>query len=151
LYSFVDLAFLLLIAISQIDINLRDQLDLGELTVPRIVTSVATPLALDVRERWRLSVHPPEDEAVGPFALVPMDRSAVDQRMGAEALRARLDALRQAHSRKPLLAPHETSHSRDLLTAAALLEERWPGRRSVAIVPEDPSAAEGLPTVSAGP
>jgi hypothetical protein len=152
LYSFVDLAFLLLIAMSQLDLDLRASVDLGEITIPNIVTSAATPLSADARERWQLRVHPPEDEAAGPFALVVMGAGAVDERIGVEALRASLDALQQERGPKPLLAPHKTSHSRDLLLAVALLEERWPSRRSVILAPEEEaSAADSLPAVSAGP
>ena len=34
---------------------------------------------------------------------------------------------------RPVLAPHEDSRSQDLLDAAALIEEFWPGRRRVTV------------------
>ena len=37
------------------------------------------------------------------------------------------------HGEKPMLAPHEDSRSQDMLAAAALLEEMWPGRRRAAV------------------
>jgi hypothetical protein len=153
LYSFVDLAFLLLLALSQLDLNLDpiETVELGEISIPRIATAIAQPLDSTAPERWQLRVHPPEEGEGGPFALVPVGGSGADQRLGVEALRTRLAALRASPDRKPLLAPHETSHSRDLLTAVALLEELWPSRRNVAIDPEGPPEVENLPVVSAGP
>jgi hypothetical protein len=45
LYSFVDLAFLLLITLSQLDVDLSDPaLDLGEIAVPEIATTAAEDL-----------------------------------------------------------------------------------------------------------
>lgn len=151
MYSFVDLAFLLLIALSQLDINPRETVDLGEITIPRIATSAAAPLASDASERWQLSVHPPEPGIEGPFALSPVGGDGVGERLGAAALRLGLDSLRLQHSGKPLLVPQETSHSRDLLTAVALLEERWPNGRRAIIAPQDSSIADSLPVVSTGP
>ena len=44
-------------------------------------------------------------------------------------------SLRDADEPRPLLAPHGDSRSEDLLAAASLVEELWPGRRRATIAP----------------
>ncbi len=147
LYSFVDLAFLLLITLSQLDVDLSDQaLDLGDIAVPEIVTTAAEDLPPEAQRRWQLRVHPPEEADVGPFTLAlragsaPGQEAEQEERLDLAALQRRLAGLREAQAAKPLLAPHQDSRSHDLLAAAASLEERWPSGRRAMIAP-----------VSAGP
>lgn len=138
LFSFVDLAFLMLIAMTQLagDVGAEPP-DLGEIVVPRIGEEGA-PGKLDAgaSEAWQLRIYPPEADRspsvahAGPYALIKGD--APDQ----EIVRADLDSLRDDIAAlfadgdaKPLLAPHEDSRSQDLLDAVALLEEQWPSRR----------------------
>ena len=54
-------------------------------------------------------------------------------RIQHEALRIQLLSLKNDQGLKPVLAPHEDSRSQDMLEAAALLEEMWPGRRRAAV------------------
>jgi hypothetical protein len=134
LFSFVDLAFLLLLALTQIGVEPGGvTLDLGEILVPRIRTEEARDLPASPERRWQLRVHPP---ATGPtpFELAgpPGDAAA---RVGVEELRERLARLHQAGERRPLLAPHGDSRTQDLLAAANLVEEIWPGRRRVLTTP----------------
>ena len=128
LFSFVDLAFLMVIAMTQI--ANPGAVDLGELIVPRIAseqTEAAPPAA---RKGWQLRVHPPV-EFEGPFQLVRSSDAvdAVVTRLDEEALRERLAELDSLGSDKPALAPHEDSRSHDMLKAVELLETHWPTRR----------------------
>ncbi len=139
LFSFVDLAFLLLIAMTQIGGDGQDiSVELGEIVVPRVSEAATTELPTRVAERWQLRVHPGGSEDA-PFELV--DPAALDPAAGGEArlapaaLRARLADLQQAGADKPLLAPHAESHSQDLLLAASALEELWPRRRRATVAP----------------
>ena len=59
LFSFVDLAFLLLIAMTQIAGAADRKPDLGEFKVPRIHEDSTAQLPDGARERWQLRVHPP--------------------------------------------------------------------------------------------
>jgi hypothetical protein len=143
LFSFVDLAFLLLVAITQVvEVGDQGELSLGEIVVPRIRTESATPLAHDDTERWLVRVHPLEAQATGVFgvALRHSDRAATPGKLDLPLLTQRLDALSDQGVGKPLLAPHSDARAADLLAAVALIESRWPSARLATIAP-----------VSAGP
>jgi hypothetical protein len=138
LFSFVDLAFLMLIAMTQLapDPNARIP-DLGEMIVPRIGATASTEMGSSAVEVWQLRVHPPQSEVPDPpFELVKIqDGVAQDDgvRIDVPELRVALATLKEERGLKPMLAPHEDSRSQDMLEAAALLEESWPGRRRAAV------------------
>lgn len=149
LFSFVDLAFLLLIAFTQIGSEIDpDALDVAQLEIPRI-ESDGEPLAgSSVAGVWQLRVLPlaagePADESRAPFELVePGVASDVSRPIGVGELASQLDLLRDRRAEKPLLAPHRDSRSEDLLVAVGLLEDTWQSDRSVAVVPR-PAVATG--------
>ena len=134
LFSFVDLAFLLLIAMTQIGVDSNGvSLELGEILIPRIESEATRDLADCSAARWQLRVHPADPANTTPFELAdPAEEgTASDHRHDTAALRERLDALHAEGAAKPLLAPHEDSRSQDMLDAVGLLEELWPsGRRA---------------------
>ena len=137
LFSFVDLAFLMLIAMTQLAPDPGARMpDLGEMIVPRIGETASTELATAAAESWQLRVHPPVADAVSPYELVRFIdgvSQADGTRIFEEALRLQLADLRNAKGTRPMLAPHEDSRSQDMLEAAALIEEMWPGRRRAAV------------------
>ncbi|MDJ0850197.1 MAG: hypothetical protein QNK04_17640 [Myxococcota bacterium] len=136
LFSFVDLAFLMLIAMTQVASRASGP-DLGEVLVPRLQTEATVDLPTDAPARWQLRVHPVE-EGEPAFELVQAADAAAPsdgERMLAASLRTRLAELAAASEEKPLLAPHRNSRSEDLLTAAGLLEEQWPRRRRATVLP----------------
>lgn len=138
LFSFVDLAFLMLIAMTQLGRDVRpDAPDLGEMVVPRIGVETTTDLATGSSEAWQLRVHPRAEHSDGTFELVRAGGSPDGLRSESfedvAGLRARLAELEAARGQRPLLAPHQDSRSQDMLDAAALLEEIWPGRRRVTV------------------
>ena len=62
LFSFVDLAFLLLIAMTQIGVDAGGiSLELGEVLVPRIHSGETLALPSGAEERWQLRVHPADE------------------------------------------------------------------------------------------
>lgn len=133
LFSFLDLALLMLIAMTQLAPDKPPEIpDLGQMVVPRIGEAGSDELASESVEVWQLRVHPPEEGASSPYELVRVqDGQAIDEgrRIEGAALRTELAGLKTANGRKPMLAPHEDSRSQDMLEAAALLEEIWPGPR----------------------
>jgi len=138
LFSFVDLAFLLMIAMTQLAQDAPGP-DLGDIIVPRIEESAAAPTNEQKDPPWQLRVHPPDaGGAEPPFELV---RGARDETVEAPPqltlaeLHAQLAQVKMSGQTKPLLAPHEDSRSQDMLDAVAALEAQWPGRRRVAISP----------------
>jgi len=135
LFSFVDLAFLLLIAMTQLAEDTPRPPDLGELVVPRIDREAAASLPGDAARLWQLRIHPPGDEAPFELTLSAGGEALESLRAPLPELRARLEALKRSDDRKPLLAPHRDSRSQDLLDAVAVLEMLWPGTRRAAVAP----------------
>ena len=128
LFSFVDLAFLMLIAMTQL--ANPGAIDLGELIVPKIATEQTDAAPAAARDGWQLRVHPPSD-VEGPFQLVrSVDAvEAAVVRIDEVALHEQLRELDGAGGGKPALAPHEDSRSHDMLKAVELLEAYWPSKR----------------------
>ncbi len=158
LFSFVDLAFLLLIAFTQIGPeNEANDLIIGQIDVPQINSPAAALPADLARTSWKLRVHPlvrNEDDTIrapyeliepGPGGTADLDGQKADQ-IDAVELTARLQLLRKRHLGKPILAPHRDSRSEDLLIAVGLLEEVWLGDRKVTVIPGN-SVAAAPPTV----
>ena len=137
LFSFVDLAFLMLIAMTQLAPDPGAKIpNLGEMIVPKVGAAASTEMGDSAAEVWQLRVHPPEEEATSPYELVRVMGGEVAEdgaRIEADALRVQLADLKAGSLAKPMLAPHEDSRSQDMLEAAAMLEELWPGRRRAAV------------------
>lgn len=131
LFSFVDLAFLLLIAMTQVAADPGP--DLGELPLPRIAEESATALPAQAPTRWQIRIYPPDRSDEPPFELVGPQAEA--QRLDGPALRARLAALHGSGQKRPLLAPHQDARSQDLLDAVSWIEGAWPGRRRATVAP----------------
>jgi hypothetical protein len=138
LFSFVDLAFLSMIAMTQIvsDVQ-KPQPDLGELVIPSVGGEVAAELSLAAKEQWQLRVLPPDPESTGPYELI--HRSADESgevaatgegvRLSIADINQALEQLERDVGTKPLLAPHKDSRSQDLLDAASAIESLWPTQR----------------------
>ena len=137
LFSFVDLAFLMLIAMTQLAPDPGAKIpDLGEMIVPRVGAAASTEMGNAAAESWQLRVHPPVESEASPYELVRfVEGIAQDdgQRIESDALRLELADLKSGRGTRPMLAPHEDSRSQDMLEAAALIEEMWPGRRRAAV------------------
>ena len=133
LFSFLDLALLMLVAMTQLAPDKVPEVpDLGQMVVPRIGEAGSDALAAEATEVWQLRVHPPEGAEMSPYELVRVvDGRAIDEgrRIESAALKTQLANLKSSNGRKPMLAPHEDSRSQDMLEAAAMLEEVWPGPR----------------------
>ena len=136
LFSFVDLAFLLLIAMTQLAEDTPRPPDLGELVVPSIDREAAASLPNQAADLWQLRIHPPADDRP-PFELVHRlgDQELETLRGELAEVQARLAVLKRSEGRKPLLAPHRDSRSQDLLDAVSALEQLWPGTRRAAVAP----------------
>ncbi len=138
LFAFVDLAFLLIIAMTQVGVDDAAP-DFGEISVPKIRTDSADALPARFHNRWQLRVHPPAAFRSKPFELSRNDDASVgpkpSDRLELGELERRLTAMKASGEGRPLLAPHEDSLSQDLLAAANAIESTWPRRRRVAVIP----------------
>jgi len=137
LFSFVDLAFLMLIAMTQLAPDPGAKVpNLGEMIVPSVGATASTEMSAAAADSWQLRVHPPLEEAKSPYELVRIVEGVAQtdgSRIVEQDLRDQLALLKNERGGKPLLAPHEDSRSQDMLEAAAMLEEMWPGRRRAAV------------------
>jgi hypothetical protein len=136
LFSFVDLAFLLVIAMTQLAAEPGP--DFGEIVIPRIRADSTDDLPARTLERWQLRIHPPGVDAPPPFELTLTGTSTPTgesdpARLAADELHARLQQLRSQSTMKPILAPHADARSQDLLDAVDLIEEGWPSRRRATV------------------
>lgn len=129
LFSFVDLAFLLLIAMTQLVVP--DAPQLGEILLPEVDQDSADSVSRGAVDAWQVRVHPPG--AVPPFELLPPGFPGEGDRLERKALLTRIVELREEGAAKPLLAPHQDSRSQDLLDAATALEEVWPQNRRATV------------------
>ncbi len=136
LFSFVDLAFLLLIAMTQLVVP--DAPLLGEILLPQVDQDSTDSMSSGAGDAWQVRVHPPA--AVPPFELLPPGFPDAGERLERKALLARMAELRGEGAAKPLLAPHQDSRSQDLLDAATAIEQVWPQNRRVTVArrPEQP-------------
>ncbi len=157
LFSFVDLAFLMIIAMTQVGGDRTGMgIELGEVIVPRIQAGATTDLPSQAPDRWQLRVFPRDAEEMPaaqeaargkgaedmgrPFELaLPSQNERGDEtyraRLSITELQEQLAALRATDSKKPLLAPHADSRSQDMLHAIGALEEFWPSRRRATVSP----------------
>jgi hypothetical protein len=131
LFSFVDLAFLILLAMTQVgSLDAEKGLDLGELIVPRVGENGPAEALETGASVTQVRVYPPGDE-LPVFELVVSGGAGV--RMDRDALRERLARLRAGSADRPVLAPHADSRSEDLLTAVSLVEDVWPSDRRATV------------------
>jgi hypothetical protein len=130
LFAFVDLAFLLLIGMTQLSGN-PNAPELGEMPVPKIGGDVTSALQPGARDLWQLRVYPADEDFYGPFELVV--GGGEGSRVSFDELRTQLGELRGSDEPKPLLAPHADSRSQDFLDAVQLLDETWPSRRRTTV------------------
>ena len=131
LFSFVDLAFLILLAMTQLG-SMDDQksINLGEIVVPKIGSEAGAQPMAETYAGLQLRVYPPGD-ALPPFELVVPD--VAPSRMGKDELRSALMRAYHAGQQRPLLAPHADSRSEDLLLAVGLIEDIWPSSRRATV------------------
>jgi hypothetical protein len=131
LFSFVDLAFLILLAMTQLGTpDAQKSIDLGEIVVPKIGSDGGAQPMAESYSGLQLRVYPVGDGQL-PFELVAP--GAPPARVGKEELLPRLMRLRNAGLERPLLAPHADSRSEDLLLAVGAVEDVWPSNRRATI------------------
>lgn len=131
LFSFVDLAFLILLAMTQLGSpDASKSIDLGEIVVPKIGSdSGAQPMA-ESYSGLQLRVYPTGDGGL-PFEVVAPNTPPT--RVSKQELRARLTRFYNEGLERPLLAPHADSRSEDLLLAVGTIEDIWPSNRRAMI------------------
>jgi len=140
LFSFTDLAFLLLISLSLIP-SAPDSITIhfAEMDVPVVPENQNMTEVAPVRETWELQVHAPSTGQNSPYRLVRMamvnsQPSELENRLlSAEALESELLALRGLGIR-PSLLPEKNSLSQDFLFAVGTFASVWGGQGNQTVV-----------------
>ncbi len=136
LFSFADLAFLLLIAFTQASTIGKKPVDIGEMTLPKVVEGPNIERLSEPVKLYQVRVHKPDQEAGGPFQLVAV--SQADEKSSGALITARqleetLQAMQRSGLPRPVLVPDEASWSRDMLLAMSLVEKIWATNRTVTV------------------
>lgn len=150
LFSFLDLAFLILIAVL-ITTDREDDLslELATIELPQIEESSTVPLDAVAAVQWQVRIHErraPDDDAAFSLVAQPSTEAESESRIVSSQLRFELLALSERDEAKPFLAPHRDSRSEDFLTALGAVQEVWPEAQLAAVRP-----VATTPSVAAGP
>lgn len=147
LFSFTDLAFLLLISLSTIPAADSVTIRFSEMDVPVVPESQRLDALGPMTEVWELQVHPVSEEHPVPYKIMrsglgsPADGTET-MLLSAEELIPALEKLK-ARNVQPTLLPEKKSISQDLLYAAGAMAKVWETGYSDAVVQPDVSE-EGL-------
>lgn len=143
LFSFTDLAFLLLISLSTIPVADSVTIRFSEMDVPVVPESNQLGALGQLREVWELQVHPISEDYPVPYKLARFGLASQVDGEGAkllapEQLLAELEKLK-ARNIQPVLLPEKTSLTQDLLYAAGTMAKVWGTEYSETVVqPEIP-------------
>ncbi|MCD4689208.1 MAG: hypothetical protein K8R55_07750 [Desulfuromonadaceae bacterium] len=129
LFSFTDLAFLLLISLSTIPVADSVTIRFSEMDVPVVPESQQLGALGQLREVWELQVHPVSEEYPVPYKIARFGlASQVDgeevKLLSSEQLLGELANLK-ARNIRPMLLPEKTSLTQDLLYAAGSMAKLW--------------------------
>ncbi len=140
LFSFADLAFLLLIAFTQASTIGKTPVSIGEMTLPKVVEGPQiTPFSKQARF-YQVRIHKPSashaEENSTPFQIIRVNKDGTETagfRIPAKQLKEQLIELYNKGGRRPVLVPDEMSLSKDMLLAISLVEKIWKKNRKVIV------------------
>lgn len=141
LFTFTDLAFLLLISLSMIPSSPDDvTVHFSEMDVPSVLANPNLSPIRKSREVWALHVYGRKaDTHPTPFKLVRVEITRDSstpfyaEYLQRDELLGKLESLKERNIR-PELLPSKTSLTQDFLFAAAAIARAWDNTRSKAIV-----------------
>ncbi len=136
LFSFADLAFLLLIAFTQASTIGKAPVNIGEMSIPKVVDSPDIASITQQKESYQIRVHRPSEDDPKPFQLVSFagtQETSLSQRLSAAELRDRLIILKQKGTQRPILVPDEFSLSKDMLMSMSIIEKVWTDSKWVTV------------------
>lgn len=138
LFSFTDLAFLLLISLSTIPVADSVTIRFSEMDVPVVPESNQLGALGQLGEVWELQVLSVTDDLLAPYKIMrsglgsPADGAEV-MLLSAEELIPALEKLK-ARNIQPILLPEKTSLTQDLLYAAGSMAKVWDADFSETVV-----------------
>ncbi|BCS95858.1 hypothetical protein DSLASN_14900 [Desulfoluna limicola] len=126
LFSFADLAFLLLIAFTQASTIGKQPVHIGEMTIPQVVDAPSISTLDQPRISFQIRVLKPTIPETTPFQLVTVTEGLVEPdeiTLDTQGLRNRLTQMKQEGKSRPMLVPDRFSLSKDTLMAMAMIEK----------------------------
>lgn len=139
LFSFLDLAFLILIALLHTGERERDPVpDFAALELPEIERANTDPFEPGSFDRWQVRVHPrraPQDDAAFSLVSGDPDELSDEVRIASLELKRALTGLRDQSGAAPFLAPHRDSRAEDFLIALSFVQATWPANHVGAVRP----------------
>lgn len=145
LFSFTDLAFLLLISLSTLPSAEKVTIRFAEMNVPVVPDSRQLAPVEHLREVWELQVYHVSKKHPVPYRIVRRGLGSApgessELLLSPEELVPALESLRQRNIH-PMLLPEKSSLTQDFLFAAGALARVWSGQDSQTIV--QPQGSEG--------
>jgi hypothetical protein len=125
LFSFADLAFLLLIAFTQASTVGKKPVFIGEMTVPKVVENKKVASLDQAAESIQIRVLKPTIPETNPFQFVIVkgqEETVEPQPISAQELTNRLTLMKQEGKLRPILVPDIFSLSKDTLMAMSIIE-----------------------------
>ncbi len=126
LFSFADLAFLLLIAFTQASTIGKQPVHIGEMTIPQVVDAPSISSLDQPRISFQIRVLKPTIPETTPFQMVTVTDGQVEpdeQTLDSQGLRNRLTQMKLEGKSRPMLVPDRFSLSKDTLMAMAMIEK----------------------------
>ncbi len=136
LFSFADLAFLLLIAFTQTSNVGKKPVNIGEMTVPKVVkTSQVSPIEQGYQS-YQIRVLKPTIPESNPYQIVYIQgtKETIDKTLlSSQDLSNRLTQIKQDGSQRPILVPDIFSLSKDTLMAMSIIESVYEDANRITI------------------
>ena len=136
LFSFADLAFLLLIAFTQTSTVGKKPVNIGEMTIPRVVKNDQVSAIEQSYESYQIRVLKPTIPESNPYQIVYV-RGASEKidpsLLSSQDLSNRLTQIRQSGNQRPILVPDIFSLSKDTLMAMSIIESVYEDANRVTI------------------
>lgn len=136
LFSFADLAFLLLIAFTQASTIGKKPVHIGEITIPKVVNNKSVSKIEQPTISYQIRVLKPTIPETNPYQLVIIRDTVVDVQpklLSPQELSNLLTTMRLEGKTRPMLLPDIYSLSKDTLMAMSIIEKTYEDGNKVTI------------------
>lgn len=136
LFSFADLAFLLLIAFTQTSTVGKKPVNIGEMTVPKVVKNKQVSPIEQGYQSYQIRVLKPTIPETNPYQIVYVQgtKETIDKTLlSAQDLSNKLTQLQQNGNQRPILVPDIFSLSKDTLMAMSIIESVYEDANRITI------------------
>ncbi len=136
LFSFADLAFLLLIAFTQASTIGKKPVHIGEITIPKVVDNKSVSKIVQPAISYQIRVLKPTIPETNPYQMVIIRDTAIEVQpklLSPLDLSNILTTLRLEGKQRPMLLPDLYSLSKDTLMAMSIIEKTYEDGNKITI------------------